>query len=77
MNYYKNGILIQQINEKNIFLKKYADSFFYNGVHALNTAPLVWFKKDKDAYELFIRQGRKKIKENEYKPTDFSQTWSC
>ena len=28
MNYYKNGILIQQINEKNIFLKKYADSFF-------------------------------------------------
>ena len=50
MNYYKNGILIQQINEKNIFLKKYADSFIYNGVHALNTAPLVWFKKDKDAY---------------------------
>ena len=51
MNYYKNGILIQQINEKNIFLKKYADSFLYNGVHALNTAPLVWFKKDKDAYK--------------------------
>ena len=71
MNYYKNGILIQETNEKNIFLKKYADSFLYNGVHALNTAPLVWFKKDKDAYELFIRQGRKKIKENEYKPTDF------
>lgn len=45
MNYYKNGILIQETNEKNIFLKKYADSFIYNGVHIFSDTPLSDIKK--------------------------------
>ena len=56
MNYYKNGILIQQINEKNIFLKKYADSFIYNGVHIFCNTPLSNIRKDREAEELFEKQ---------------------
>lgn len=71
MRWYANGILIQEVNRKNLFVEKYADFFLYHGVHAFNTAPLVWFEKDKDAYELFRRQGCKQLGENAYQFTEF------
>lgn len=71
MNYYKNGILIQQTNYKNIFLKEYADSFIYNGVHIFSDTPLSDIKKDREAEELFEKQISKKIGENAYKFLEF------
>ena len=71
MNYYKNGILIQQTNDKNIFLKKYADSFIYNGVHIFCNTPLSNIRKDREAEELFEKQISKKIGENAYKFLEF------
>lgn len=71
MKWFENGILIQELKKRDLFIEKYAKTFIYGGVHALNTAPLVWFEKDKEAYELFRRQNCKKIGENEYESTDF------
>ena len=71
MDYIKNGILVQNIEEKNIFLQKYASSFLYHGVHEFSELPLAGIKNDREAAELFDKQIAKQLGENAYQFTEF------
>lgn len=71
MDYIKNGILVQNIEEKNIFLQKYASSFLYHGVHEFSELPLAGIKNDREAAELFDKQIAKQLGEKAYQFTEF------
>jgi len=71
VDYIKNGILVQNIEEKNIFLQKYASSFLYHGVHEFSELPLAGIKNDREAAELFDKQIAKQLGEKAYQFTEF------